>query len=126
MRQSSTNDEAGWPTSSSTLSMAHAHGSLKAGTASYAGKSAPEVGPEGIRVNVVSPGPVEFPGGQWERMKTMVPPVYEGTLKLSAVGRMGRPEDVAGAAVFPASPRASCFTGTTVRVDGGTHKGVDW
>jgi len=75
---------------------------------------------------VVTPGPVEFPGGQWERMKTIMPPVYEGALKLSVVGRMGRPEDVADAVVFLASPRASYITGTTVRVDGGTHKGVDW
>lgn len=112
--------------SSSTPSMAHAYGSMKAAIASYAGKLAQEVGPEGIRVNVVSPGPVEFPGGQWERMKTIMPPVYEGALKLSAVGRMGRPEDVADAVVFLASPRASYITGTTVRVDGGTHKSVDW
>jgi len=112
--------------SSSTPSMAHAYGSMKAAIASYAGKLAQEVGPEGIRVNVVSPGPVEFPGGQWERMKTIMPPVYEGALRLSAVGRMGRPEDVADAVVFLASPRASYITGTTVRVDGGTHKSVDW
>ena len=112
--------------SSSSPPMAYAYGSIKAAISSYAGKLAQEVGKDGIRVNVVSPGPIEFPGGQWERMKEAIPPVYEGALKLSAVGRMGRPEDIADIVVFLGSPRASYITGTTVRADGGTHKGVDW
>ena len=39
-------------------------------------------------------------------------------------GRMGRPEEVADAAVFLCSPRAQWITGACVPVDGGQHKGV--
>ena len=79
-------------------------------TAEFAGK--------GIRANMISPGPVETPilEGQFgentdavkERFKAMVP-----------MGRIGKPEEIASAAVFLASDESSYVTGIDLPVDGG-------
>jgi NAD(P)-dependent dehydrogenase (short-subunit alcohol dehydrogenase family) len=75
----------------------------------------------GIRVNVISPGPIKTPGlvdlagpdaaqqqGLLDYMASTVP-----------LGRVGDPDDVAGAAVFLASSDASFIAGTELFVDGG-------
>ena len=75
--------------------------------------------PQGIRVNVVSPGPIYFEGGNWEMIKQAMPAMYEGAVAQCAIGRMGTPEEVARAVVFLASPAASLITGSNLVVDGG-------
>ena len=89
----------------------------KAGVINLAKQVANDYGQHGIRANVVSPGPVESPGflayldsvaGLRERMEGQVP-----------VRRLGRPEDVANAALFLASDEASYVTGVVIPVDGG-------
>lgn len=79
---------------------------------------AAELGPDGVRVNAVHPGPVDT-----EMIREDAPIVgtergdtYEGTIPL---GRFGRPEDVAEAVVYLASDRASYVTGSSLVVDGG-------
>jgi 3-oxoacyl-[acyl-carrier protein] reductase len=74
---------------------------------------------DGIRVNAVAPGSIEFPGGSWEKRKTEAPDLYNRTLASIPFDRMGTPEEVANVVMFLASPLASWVTGHTVVVDGG-------
>lgn len=74
---------------------------------------------DGIRVNAVAPGSIEFPGGSWEKRKTEAPALYNSTLASIPFGRMGKPEEVANVVLFLASAEASWVTGHTVVVDGG-------
>jgi NAD(P)-dependent dehydrogenase (short-subunit alcohol dehydrogenase family) len=72
-----------------------------------------ELGP-GIRVNAIAPGLVktDFARALWED--------HGDELAASLpLGRLGRPEDIAGAAVFLVSEAASWITGVTLPVDGG-------
>lgn len=84
------------------------------------------LGPAGIRVNAVSPGPIYFEGGAWAMIEKAAPKMYEGALKGCALGRMGTPEEVARAVAFLASPAASLVTGVNLVVDGGFTKRVDF
>jgi NAD(P)-dependent dehydrogenase (short-subunit alcohol dehydrogenase family) len=79
-----------------------------------------EVAASGVRVNAVAPGPVgttmleRFTGGD-EGMKYMA--------SITALKRIGRPEEIADAVVFTASPEASFMIGHIVTVDGGVSAG---
>ena len=89
------------------------YAATKAAVAGYTRGWARDLGPKGITINVVQPGPTDT---------DMNPATGElaATLKPStALGRYGRPEEVAAAIVFLASPAASYITGTTLDVDGG-------
>ena len=77
-----------------------------------------------IRVNVVAPGSIEFPGGMWENVKHGNRPFYDAILSTIPWGRLGTPGEVADAVVFLSSPRASWITGACLLVDGGQHKGT--
>jgi 3-oxoacyl-[acyl-carrier protein] reductase len=99
-----------------------AYGAMKAGLINYNGQLAARLGPEGIRVNAVSPGPIEFPGGTWDWISQKQPPLYAAAKRLAALGRLGRPEEVAKTVVFLASPAAGYITGANVRIDGGAVK----
>ncbi len=74
---------------------------------------------DGIRVNGVAPGSIEFPGGSWEKRRTSDPALYDSVLGGIPFGRLGRPEEVANVVMFLASPLAGWVTGHTVVVDGG-------
>lgn len=75
----------------------------------------------GIRVNVISPGPIKTPG--LVELAGPDPAQQQGLLDYMAttvpLGRVGDPEEVAGAAVFLASSDASYIAGTELFVDGG-------
>jgi len=103
-----------------------AYGTVKAAMLSYSGKMARQMGGEGIRMNVVSPGVIEFPGGMWERYRQVMPAQVDEIAATTAVGRLGEAEEVANAVVFLASPRASYITGSSLRVDGGIVQAIDW
>lgn len=72
--------------------------------------------PEGIRVNGIAPGLVDT---KLTRVTTQNPKRLEASLAKIPVGRVGSPEDMAGAAMFLASPYAAYVCGQTLVVDGG-------
>ena len=102
------------------------YNALKAALITHANGLSQALGPQGIRVNVVSPGPITFEGGAWETIRKHMKPMYESTLKACAIGRLGTPEEVANAVVFLASPAASLVTGVNLVVDGGFTKRVNF
>jgi 3-oxoacyl-[acyl-carrier protein] reductase len=81
---------------------------------------------KGIRANMVSPGNVYFKGGVWHRAEERNPAYFKEMLARNPTGRMGTPQEVANAAVFLASPRASFITGTNLIVDGALTQRVQF
>ncbi len=104
------------------LGVAQGYNAMKAALIAHAGDLSQALAGDGVRVNVVSPGPVYFEGGNWEMIKQAMPQIYEGALAQCAIGRMGTPEEVARATVFLASPAASLITGANLVCDGGFTK----
>ncbi len=93
----------------------------KAALDMYSRTLALDLGPKGIRVNVVSPGPVVTPGGEEARKvfsdATGAPPdVFAQAVPL---GRLGSPEDIAEVVSLLASDRGKWMTGANILVDGG-------
>ena len=102
------------------------YGVFKAALIHYAKGLSFQLAKGGIRVNALSPGNTYFPGGVWETIQTGNPALYEAALALNPTGRMGRPEEMARAAVFLASPAASFISGTNLVVDGALTRGVQF
>jgi len=79
---------------------------------------------QGLRVNCICPGRVETPFVA-ARLKEYPDPkkAYEEMSATQAVGRMGRPEEIAAAALYLASDEAEFITGTALMIDGGWSAG---
>ena len=79
---------------------------------------------EGIRINAICPGRVETP---WvtARLKEYPDPkaAYEEMCATQPMGRMGKPEEIAAAALYLASDEAAFITGATLTPDGGWSAG---
>ncbi|WBH17786.1 SDR family NAD(P)-dependent oxidoreductase [Sphingomonas radiodurans] len=103
-----------------------AFNALKAALVTYGKQLSQAWGPKGIRVNMVSPGPIFFPGGNWSKIQAGMPDFYKGTEAQMAMGRFGTAEEVAKTVVFLASPASSYTTGTNVIIDGGYTKRVQF
>jgi 3-oxoacyl-[acyl-carrier protein] reductase len=99
------------------------YAAMKAAMISHSKSMALTLAPKNIRVNCVSPGSVEFPGGTWEERRLSGDPIYEAVRNGIPSKRLGRPEEIAAVVVFLASPQASWLTGANIPVDGGQHRG---
>jgi len=106
------------------LGMPQAYNAMKAALITHASDLSQALAGQGVRVNVVSPGPVYFEGGNWDMIKNAMPAIYDNALAQCAIGRMGTPEEVARAVAFLASPAASLITGANLVCDGGFTKRV--
>jgi NAD(P)-dependent dehydrogenase (short-subunit alcohol dehydrogenase family) len=86
----------------------------KAGIVGLTRSLCKELGPRGIRVNALAPGIIETD------MVSRLTPAQRGKYEaLSASGRLGQPEDIAGAVLFLASDLSRFVSGVTLDVDGG-------
>lgn len=99
-------------------------GPMKAAMTAYANNMAQALAGKNIRVNVVSPGPVYFDGGNWDTIKTNMEDFYNSIVAKMPIKRLGEPREVANVIAFLASPAASLVTGTNVVVDGGYTKRI--
>ena len=101
-----------------------AYGAAKATVMHYTTSQAAALARQGVRVNSVAPGSIEFPAGTWEERKSSNPALYANILKSIPFGRLGYPEEVADVVVFLASTQARWVTGQVIAVDGGQLLGV--
>ncbi|KAJ5577428.1 isoepoxydon dehydrogenase [Penicillium hispanicum] len=103
-----------------------AYGPCKAAQLQHVQELSQYLGPKGIRVNAISPGPVLCEGGPWEKYSREMPEwVEEQRLKIP-LKRLGGPQEISNVAVFLASPLASFVSGTNVLADGGIHIGTQF
>jgi 3-oxoacyl-[acyl-carrier protein] reductase len=93
-----------------------AHSSAKSALDSFSKSLALELGPQGIRVNVVAPGLVPT-----DATAHLPAEVHERTKQHTPLRRQARPEDIAGAVLFFCSEYASFVTGIYLPVNGGTQ-----
>jgi len=90
------------------------YGASKAGIIGFTKSLARELGSRNVRANVVAPGYVNT------RLTDVLPDeAKEGMLSNTPLGRLGDPEDIAGAVRFLSSDEASFITGEVLLVDGG-------
>ena len=101
--------------------MIGAYNISKAADFQLARNLAAEFGPSGVRVNCIAPGLVrtDFARALWENPETLKA-VTRGT----PLRRIGEPREIAGAAVYLASPASSFMTGQAMIVDGGSTIGI--
>lgn len=92
------------------------YAATKAGVIQLMRTAAAELGPSGVRCNVVAPGVVETP--LTEQIRS-VPEWYDAYARKSALGRWAQPAELVGAVVYLASAASSFVTGSVLYVDGG-------
>jgi len=91
-----------------------AHSAAKSGLDGFVRALALELGPHGIRVNVVAPGLTET-----DATAGMPPAMKEASARMTPLGRNGEPEDVAGAVLAVCSDAGRFLTGGYLPVSGG-------
>ncbi len=99
-----------------------AYNASKGGVVLLTRNMAIDYGALGIRVNCLCPGYIETPMTEVLQLEALKP-LRDQFIKLHMLGRPGRPEEVAAAALFLASDDASFVTGASLVVDGGYTAG---
>jgi 3-oxoacyl-[acyl-carrier protein] reductase len=92
------------------------YGSAKAGTVELVRNLAVHWQPDGVRVNAVAPGLIDTP---MTAPMAAFPEMLAEELRRVPMGRMGTPDDVAGAVLYLCSRAAAYVTGSVLAVDGG-------
>ncbi len=100
------------------------YGAGKAATINLIAQLAQRWGPDGVRANTVSPGPILIEQGRWDDIRDRLPELYERDRLQHPLQRMGTADEIADVVAFLASPRASWVNGANVVVDGGYTKQV--
>lgn len=101
------------------------YSSAKSGIFALSRTIATQYGCHGIRSNVVCPGTIQTENRREAMNRKDAPDIESEWLDQYPVGRLGRPEDVADAVLYLASPMSSFVTGTELVVDGGLTAGLD-
>jgi len=102
------------------------YSAFKAAVTNWTLGQAQVLGAQGVRCNVVSPGPIMVEGGDWDGIRDAMPDFFTATEKTHPGGQLGQPQDVANAVVFLASDAARHINGANLFVDGGFCKRVNY
>ena len=100
----------GWPNSAAYTTSKH-------GVLGFTRALAAELGKDGVRVNAIGPGMIETKINAEARAKN--PDMVAAAMRHTPLGRTGKPEDIAGPAVFLASDMSAYVTGCIIMADGG-------
>jgi 3-oxoacyl-[acyl-carrier protein] reductase len=95
-----------------------AYSAAKAGVHGFIRDVALELAPHGINVNAVAPGPIDTERAG-ANLKKLNETVEYSPNRMTPLGRLGRPEEIANVVLFLASPEASYITGHTLPATGG-------
>jgi 3-oxoacyl-[acyl-carrier protein] reductase len=95
----------------------HVYSAVKAGIIGMSRSLCGEVGKHGIRINCICPGTIVT--AIWDQVIEANPNVMDDLKPLYPLGRLGKPEDIANAALFLASDESSFATGAVFVIDGG-------
>jgi NAD(P)-dependent dehydrogenase (short-subunit alcohol dehydrogenase family) len=99
-----------------------AYAAAKAGVINFTKTAALELAPHRIRVNAIAPDATLT-----EALTQMAPTGFiENAASMVPLGRLGDPDEIAGAALFLATDLSSYITGQTLHVDGGTQAAAGW
>jgi NAD(P)-dependent dehydrogenase (short-subunit alcohol dehydrogenase family) len=93
------------------------YGASKAGVIQLSKAAAVEYSGRGVRVNAICPGLIDTP--MIQKLRAAHPDAEKQAAVMTPAGRVGRPQEVAAAALFLASDEASFVTGIAMPVDGG-------
>jgi len=100
------------------------YAACKAGITGFTQSLALELGPEGIRVNLIAPETTDTPQVP---VSLMIPEENRKHLpNWIPLGRLGEPTDMANGILFLASPMAAWITGTALHIDGGALAAAGW
>jgi NAD(P)-dependent dehydrogenase (short-subunit alcohol dehydrogenase family) len=94
---------------------AAAYAAAKAGVIGFTKSLAREVSPQGVRVNAISPGPIDTPA-----LKAVTDAERAVAAARTLLGRLGQPRDIADGVLYLVSDESAFVTGTVLQVNGGS------